>query len=87
MLTKQLHTLYHTCNVCEGSGTYTEYNDTKASMLAAHYLHVTDQNDKQAWQQAFEETSYVTECTTCHGTGTTLNEEGREMYQFLLQHA
>ncbi|SIS65899.1 hypothetical protein [Salimicrobium flavidum] len=87
MTSQQLHMLYHTCTICNGSGKYTEYDDGKASMLAAHYLDVTEKTDKEAWAQAFEETRYMIECTTCHGTGTKLSAEGQEVYQFLQQHA
>ncbi|PBB05964.1 MULTISPECIES: hypothetical protein [Salimicrobium] len=87
MTSQQLHTLYYTCPVCEGSGKYTEYDDGKASMLAAHYFEVTDKQAEEVWAQAFSETSYEIDCTACHGTGTRLNAEGQEMYQFLQQHA
>ncbi|RWZ51338.1 hypothetical protein EQV77_16880 [Halobacillus fulvus] len=80
-------TLYHVCPVCQGSGKYEEYDDSKANMIVDHYERTNYAKGNTAWKMAFEETKYEKECYSCHGTGSVLNEEGQRMYQELKQHA
>lgn len=80
-------TLYNVCPICHGSGSYQEYDDSKANMIVDHYERLNYAEGKQAWAMAFEETKYEVDCNSCSGNGSVLNEEGKKIYQELKQFA
>ncbi|MCA1010346.1 hypothetical protein [Halobacillus halophilus] len=87
MQTQSVSTLYNVCPLCHGSGKYKEYDDGKANLIVDHYQRVNYANETLAWKMAIEETSYVKECSKCHGKGNVLNKEGERMYKQLQQYA
>ncbi|WP_281974950.1 hypothetical protein [Halobacillus litoralis] len=85
--TQTVSHLYNVCHLCHGTGTYEEYDDSKANMIMDHYQRTNHAKDTIAWKLAIEETSYEKECSRCHGNGHVLNDEGKQVYRELQQFA